>query len=306
MKYLLILLCLGFNVALSAQNVTSIQEAMANYDYKTAIRLIDGETASSQLLLQKAKALKGLGHTAEALSTLQHIISGLPENQQALIEAAECCRQLSKYNEALEYYRKVLKLNPEHTYAHLQYTRLLYNQQRYGDALHESVTLAKKDSSATVLRLMAESMEGLNMPIESMLCYISIIRKYPSDYLSVARLGSILNTMQDYEGAIALTEGYRQMDSTNVKVNRQNALAYCLHKNYPMAIKRYQDLTSQGDSTLLTCYYLGVSYYATKEYFKARDWLLKAKSRQSPSANLLYYLGRSCSKTLWKQDGLSI
>ena len=51
MKYLLILLCLGFNVALSAQNVTSIQEAMANYDYKTAIRLIDGETASSQLLL---------------------------------------------------------------------------------------------------------------------------------------------------------------------------------------------------------------------------------------------------------------
>ena len=109
MKYLLILLCLGFNVALSAQNVTSIQEAMANYDYKTAIRLIDGETASSQLLLQKAKALKGLGHTAEALSTLQHIISGLPENQQALIEAAECCRQLSKYNEALEYYRKVLK-----------------------------------------------------------------------------------------------------------------------------------------------------------------------------------------------------
>ena len=120
MKYLLILLCLGFNVALSAQNVTSIQEAMANYDYKTAIRLIDGETASSQLLLQKAKALKGLGHTAEALSTLQHIISELPENQQALIEAAECCRQLSKYNEALEYYRKVLKLNPEHTYAHLQ------------------------------------------------------------------------------------------------------------------------------------------------------------------------------------------
>lgn len=55
MKYLLILLCLGFNVALSAQNVTSIQEAMANYDYKTAIRLIDEETASSQLLLQKPR-----------------------------------------------------------------------------------------------------------------------------------------------------------------------------------------------------------------------------------------------------------
>ena len=112
----------------------------------------------------------------------------------------------------------------------------------------------------------------------------------PSDYLSVAKLGSIFNTMKDYEGAIALTEAYRRTDSTNVEVNRQNALAYCLRKEYPTAIKRYQDLTARGDSTLLTCYYLGVSYYATKEYYKARDWLLKAKSCQSPGANLLYYL----------------
>ena len=149
---------------------------------------------------------------------------------------------------------------------------------------------------------MAESMEGAGMPVESMFCYLSIIRKYPSDYLSVAKLGSIFNTMKDYEGAIALTEAYRRTDSTNVEVNRQNALAYCLRKEYPTAIKRYQDLTARGDSTLLTCYYLGVSYYATKEYYKARDWLLKAKSCQSPGANLLYYLGRSCSKTLWKQE----
>ena len=93
-----------------------------------------------------------------------------------------------------------------------------------------------------------------------MFCYLSIIRKYPSDYLSVAKLGSIFNTMKDYEGAIALTEAYRRTDSTNVEVNRQNALAYCLRKEYPTAIKRYQDLTARGDSTLLTCYYLGVRY----------------------------------------------
>ena len=43
--------------------------------------------------------------------------------------------------------------------------------------------------------------------------------------------------MKDYEGAIALTEAYRRTDSTNVEVNRQNALAYCLRKEYPTAIK---------------------------------------------------------------------
>ena len=121
MKHWILLLYLGFSVVLQAQNTASVQEAMANYDYKTVIRLIDEESASPQLLIQKAKALKGLGRTAEALSTLQHIIIELPENQQALVEAAECCRQLSKFNEALGYYRKVMELNPEHIYAHLQY-----------------------------------------------------------------------------------------------------------------------------------------------------------------------------------------
>lgn len=84
MKHWILLLYLGFSVVLQAQNTASVQEAMANYDYKTVIRLIDEESASPQLLIQKAKALKGLGRTAEALSTLQHIIIELPENQQAL------------------------------------------------------------------------------------------------------------------------------------------------------------------------------------------------------------------------------
>ena len=111
MKPLFLIFCLCLSPLLMGQNQNKIQEAMANYDYKTVIRLIDEESASPQLLIQKAKALKGLGRTAEALSTLQHIIIELPENQQALVEAAECCRQLSKFNEALGYYRKVMELN---------------------------------------------------------------------------------------------------------------------------------------------------------------------------------------------------
>ena len=60
MKHWILLLYLGFSVMLRAQNTASVQEAMANYDYKTVIRLIDEESASPQLLIQKAKALKGL------------------------------------------------------------------------------------------------------------------------------------------------------------------------------------------------------------------------------------------------------
>lgn len=39
MKHWILLLYLGFSVVLQAQNTASVQEAMANYDYKTVINL---------------------------------------------------------------------------------------------------------------------------------------------------------------------------------------------------------------------------------------------------------------------------
>ena len=44
---------------------------MANYDYETALMLIDQETPTVPLLYQKGKALKGLGNNLEALSVFQ-------------------------------------------------------------------------------------------------------------------------------------------------------------------------------------------------------------------------------------------
>lgn len=79
MKHWILLLYLGFSVVLQAQNTASVQEAMANYDYKTVIRLIDEESASPQLLIQKAKALKGLGRTAEACPLCNISLSSCPK-----------------------------------------------------------------------------------------------------------------------------------------------------------------------------------------------------------------------------------
>ena len=47
---------------------------MANYDYETALMLIDQETPIVPLLYQKGKALKGLGNNLEALSVFQEVV----------------------------------------------------------------------------------------------------------------------------------------------------------------------------------------------------------------------------------------
>ena len=305
MKQLILFLLLGTCNTLFAQHTKLIQEAMNNYDYKKAIMLIDKEQPTTELLFQKGKALKSLGRNAEALHTFRQIIAGDSLNQRAFIEAAECCKQSAKYQDALKYYQKAIDIHPDNKYVRIQYISLLCNLQQYEEAFGESSVLAETDSSAVILHLQAQSLEGRTGFLDAALgCYHVIQDKYPDDYLAAAKLGQIYNAMQFYEYAIEATEKYREADTTNVVVNRQNAQAYCLSGDYPMAIKRYEYLVGQRDSSFHTYYYLGVSYYATEKFYEAHDMLEIARKYDPENVNLLYYLGRACAKTSWKKQGI--
>ena len=114
MRKLFISLCFSACCSLlAAQTTNPIQEAMANYDYETALMLIDQETPTVPLLYQKGKALKGLGNNLEALSVFQEVVTQDSLNPRAYIEAAECCKSLAKYSEALDYYQNALHINPD-------------------------------------------------------------------------------------------------------------------------------------------------------------------------------------------------
>lgn len=304
MKRMLLLFLLCPATLLMAQHLDPIQEAMANYDYETALSLIAQKKATTPLLLQKGKALRSLGLNMEALSTYQEIIANDSANTRAMIEAAECYRTLAKYKQASAYYKRVLDLTPENKYVRIQYIGLLLSQQRFRDALGESSIMTEKDSSAIALHLQAQSFEGMNELLPAAGCYYNIQEKYPADYLAAAKLGAINIAASYYDEAIEATEKYRKIDTTNIAVNRQNALAYCLKQDYSTAIRRYQYLVNQGDSSFHTCYYLGISYYAIEKYYEAHDFLEVARKYDPENVNLLYYLGRSCAKTSWKKQGV--
>ena len=304
MKRIILLAFLCTTTLVMAQRINHVQEAIANYDYEAALTLIAKEKPTIPLLLQKGKAQRGLGMNTEALSTYQEIIANDTANTRAYIEAAECCRSLAKYQQALKYYEQALDLNPENKYVRIQYIGLLLSLQKFQDALGESSLMTEKDSSAIALHLQAQSFEGMGELLPATGCYYNIQEKYPDDYLAAAKLAALNIAGSYFNEAIEATEKYRQTDTTNIAVNRQNALAYCLNKDYPTAIQRYEYLVSQGDSAFHTCYYLGISYYAEEKYYEAHDFLEAARKHDPENVNLLYYLGRACAKTSWKKLGV--
>lgn len=305
-KVLIYLLLSAFTPFLKAQQVQSIQEAMANYDYENALTLIAHEDSLTvPLLYQKGRALKGLGRNAEALDVFRLLTVQDSLNPRAYIEAGECYKTLGKFQSALQCYRRVLDLKPDHKYAHIQYIGQLLNLQKYQEALGESTSLAEQDSSATILHLKAQSMEGLYTDPNILIgAYMEINDRYPDDYLAASKLASLYIQNNYYDYAIETCEEYRKTDTTNVTINRLEAQAYCLNKEYAKALERYLPLLAQGDSSFYNCYYAGISHYALNQPYEAHDLLQAARKLAPEHVDLLYYLGKACSKTLWKEKGV--
>lgn len=292
----------------AAQNTNAIQEAMTNYDYETALSLINQEIPTTPLLYQKGRALKGLGYNKEALKVFLEIAAMDSLNPRAYIEVAECSKLQAQYKLALDYYKKAHALNPNNKYVQLQYINQLIGNKNYQEALKESALLATKDSSAQVLNLRAECTEqilGSTLgPIYALEAYQLIQQKFPDDYISAARLGNVCINLAQYQSAIHFTEKYRTLDTTNIIINRLNAQAYYLEKTYPVAIDRYESLLQNNDSTFYTCLYAGISYYASKDFKHALLLLKKAIEEKNSDINAHYYAGRACAKTGQAKEGV--
>ena len=306
-RIILFFVFLGHILATTAQSPVSndIREAMNNYDYEAALQLMEKTPSSIPLLYLKGKALKELGRNNEALNVFNQLTKQDSLNPRAYIEAGECYKTLGKFQPALLCYKRVLDLKPDHKYARIQYISQLLNLQKYQEALGESTALAEQDSSATILHLKAQSLEGLysdpNIPIGA---YMEIHERYPDDYLAASKLASLYIRNNYYDYAIETCEAYRKTDTTNATVNRLEAQAYCLNQEYQKALERYQPLLVQGDSSFYNCYYAGISHYALNQPYEAHDLLEAARKHAPDHIDLLYYLGKACSKTLWKKKGM--
>ena len=260
--------------SLSAQIPVSqdIRDAISNYDYEKALNLMKEEPATIPLLYLKGKALKELGRDKEALEVFHLLTIQDSLNPRAYIEAGECYKTQGKYQEALG----------------------------------ESTAMAEQDSSATILHLKAQSLEGLySDPNIQIGAYMEIHERYPDDYLAASKLASLYIRNNYYDYAIETCEAYRKTDTTNATVNRLEAQAYCLNQEYAKALERYRPLLAQGDSSFYNCYYAGISHYALNEPYEAHDLLEAARKQVPEHIDLLYYLGKACSKTLWKDKGVT-
>lgn len=300
----LLLLCIIPTISSLGQTNDEIRLAMDNYDYETVITLIGPDCQDSLLLITKAQALKAMNRYPEAIGALNSLILKDSTNTKVLIDLAECYKLTGNSHRAADYYQKAMNLQPGNKYFRLQFIRSLLASEDYEQARMACHGWLERDSlSATGYKYLGQAYEGLQDETSAFLSYNIAYRRDSLDAQTVGRIAGIFNNNKQFKDAIDVTECYRLSDTTNIDVNRQNAKAYCMLKDYTTAVERYESLKRLGDRSFLTLYYLGVSHYGDNWFYGAYDNLKEAYQKNPMDVNVLYYLAKAASRTSWKKEG---
>lgn len=310
MKHLyLLLLCLCPMWA-QAQSENEIRNALDAFDYEVPIRQVAPASGDVVLTPLRAQALKAMNRYPEALKEWNSLLTPDSADTKVLAELAECYRQVNRSNLAVQCYARAITLNPENKFFRQQHIRALLTLENYEEAISAALGWLEKDTlSTTAYKFLGMAYQGLGKedPDAFSNAYSAYYTAYSLDSLDaqiVAHLGAICNDSKAYIDALDFTETYRLTDTLNIDVNRQNAKAYCMMKNYEKAVERYESLKRMGDRSFTTLYYLGISHYGNDWFYGAQENLLLAYKKNPNDVNLLYYLGKSCSRTSWKKDGV--
>jgi tetratricopeptide (TPR) repeat protein len=310
MKKLITLLLVILPMLVNAQTEEEIRKALDAYDYETPILQIAPVAGDSVLTPLRAQALKAMNRHAEALKEWNSLLKEDSTNTKVLIELAECYRSTNRGDQASLCYEKAVTLQPENKYFRQQQIRTLLAMENYESARDASHAWLERDTvSATGYKYLGMAYEGMalddpNVLANAFFAYNAAYRRDSLDGQTVAHIASIFNNNNQFADAVNVTETYRLTDTLNVDVNRQNAKAYCMLKDYKRAVSRYDALKAMGDRSFTTLYYLGISHYGDNWPYGAQENLLEAHKKNPNDVNVLYYLAKSCARTSWKEEGV--
>ncbi|MFT3753981.1 MAG: hypothetical protein QM800_14245 [Paludibacter sp.] len=305
MKTILVGLFLCFSLMLSAQN-TAIQNALKNQDFETAIRLLSKEKKSLDSDFLKAKCFKSLGRYNEAGVLLEELVKQEGTGLAVINELADCYQLAGNLNKAKFFYSMALQTVPESRFAQLNYLNVIFKLREWKPTIQLAHAILKKDSLSAVYPFIGDSFVQLSNLDSAVYYYRKALTSNSSDYNTLSKLSKIYCQTEKYTDLINSTGRYMLTDSTNQIVNQYNGIGHCMKSNYNHAIYRLNKLFQEGDSSFLTNYYLGASYFATKDYVMAYDHLTRAYKKDSTNQSLFLYLGKSAIFSGHQSEGIEI
>ena len=291
--------------SLSAQD--AVRKYLNRYDYKGAVTAIDSlmacENADSvSLAIEKAKCLRRIYRTEDAVATLSEVLHLDQFNVELMAELAECHVQTGNTEEAFTLYSMLTNLQPDNTYFKMCQARILYREKEYHGSIEIFKQVGARDSLPEVLALIGDGYKNLGQADSAMAYYDAVLRRKPDHAPTISKKADIMLAAKEYDSVAEMCHEYLSERPDDLTILPIYGLTRYLQERYAQSIQTFFHMQELGDDSYPVHYYLGMNYYSMNYWPDAIPELEKAYQIDSSDVKLVYQLAHAKSHMYSSKD----
>lgn len=230
-------------------------------------------------------------NTAVAQDTVSIVKNNIEDLAATYYLKGDSCEVNFDFFNALKWYEKAMEINPSPKSIR-KVSETLYKRGQFQTSLLIAQNIPNDSLNHSDLRLKYRTFDNLSLKDSLRKTGQLIIERYPLDSDIVSSLASHYNNSELPDSALIYTSSYRDIDSTNIFVNRQFSFSLYLNEDFERAISEYKKLINMGDNSSSSFYYLASSYAKCDSTYQAYDnFLLAAERQNKDNPNILAQLG---------------
>ena len=238
--------------------------------------------------LRQARYLKSIYKTDAAIEALSPFVMPGRLDEEVLAELADCHFQSGDYQTAAGTYVLLSTLAPDNLLYKVRQMQTAYRLKAFEQSAQAGKAILQRDSIPAIAELVGDSFNQLNLPDSALSYYNIALAVKPLSENAVSKASKILLSRKDYDGALGLAESFLALAPDNMTVAPVKGLTLYSKEDYAGAIEVFERQKEVGNDSYSVHFYLGQSYWRTKNPDKAKEELLAAWQIDSSDVNLAY------------------
>jgi tetratricopeptide (TPR) repeat protein len=238
--------------------------------------------------LRQARYLKSIYKTDAAIETLSPFVTSGRLDEEVLSELADCHFQSGDYQTAAGTYVLLSSIAPDNLLYKVRQMQTAYRLKAFEQSAQAGKAILQRDSIPAIAELVGDSFNQMLQPDSALVYYNLTLAVKPLSENAVSKASKILLERKDYDGALGLAEAFLRLSPDNVTVAPVKGLALYSKEDYAGAIEVFERQKEVGNDSYSVHFYLGQSYWRTKDPDRAKEELLAAWQIDSSDVNLAY------------------
>lgn len=286
-----------------------LQKALAIYDYKEAIHIVDSLMAqegadSIALALQKARCQRKLYRAEEAALTLAEVLHIDQFNMELMAELAECHTQAGNTEDAFGLYSILAGMQPDNLYFKICQARILYREKQYDESISICRSIIQKDSITEILSMTGDCYKNIGKADSALVYYDRVLARKPRHTATMSKKADILLAAKQYDPVLEMTRSHLEEVPDDMTILPIYGLTLHLKECYPLSIEAFEHQRELGDDSYSVHYYIGLNHYMMNNWTRAVKELETAYQIDSSDVTLVYQLAHAKSHMITAWPGL--